>query len=185
MTDNKAPTTDKNEIYWKILNAAIALDIKKGHLKWSITDIASISKISRTLIYYYFGKSKENILLEAIQLFGQELSGNTNSRTEAWLAGDLASTFCSSRKILLQVPGIRVFYFLRRNEPTVLGEAILNFEKNFKQKIATFFPLLSTEDVDGLFALFLGIVWSPELSDEAVHRSVGMIISGIKTLSKG
>lgn len=182
MSENKVPPTDKNEIYWKILNAAIALDIKKGHLKWSITDIAAISKISRTLIYYYFGKSKENILLEAIKLFGQELSGHTVARTESWATGDLASTFCASRKLLAQVPCIRIFYFLRRDESTLLGNAILDFEKSFKQKIATFFPMLSADEVEGMFALFLGIVWAPELSDTAVFKSVDLILAGVKGL---
>ncbi|MEA9356035.1 TetR/AcrR family transcriptional regulator [Bacteriovorax sp. PP10] len=180
MTDNKVQATDKNEIYWKILNAAIALDIKKGHLKWSITNIATISKVSRTLIYYYFGKSKENILLEAIKLFGQELSGNTATRTTAWAAGDLASTFCASRALLARAPDIRVFYFLRRNEQTILGSAILDFEESFKQKISSFFPGLSHTEVDALFALFLGIVWAPELSDDAVMKSVSLILSGVK-----
>lgn len=181
MSENKTQSIDKNDLYWKILNAAIALDIKKGHLKWSITDIASASKVSRTLIYYYFGKSKENILLEAIKLFGQELSGQTSERTESWAAGNLAATFCTSRKMLAQAPGIRIFYFLRRNESTILGSAILDFEKSFKQKIATFFPMLSADEVEGIFALFLGIVWAPEISDDAVIKSVDLILAGIKT----
>ena len=53
---------DKDETYWKILDAVIALEIRRGHQKWTISELSRLSGITRTLIYYYFGKSKLEIL---------------------------------------------------------------------------------------------------------------------------
>ncbi len=69
--------TSKEKNFWDILDAAVTLDVQKGHLKWSITDVAKNSGHSRTLVYYYFGKSKENILKEAINFFNRFVLGTT------------------------------------------------------------------------------------------------------------
>ena len=52
-------------------------ELIKGHLKWSLSDISKHSGVTRSLIYYYMGKEKEQILEEAIR-FMLELFFNTN-----------------------------------------------------------------------------------------------------------
>ena len=44
---------DKEKVYFAVCSAILKLEIEKGHLKWSITDISKVSEITRSLIYYY------------------------------------------------------------------------------------------------------------------------------------
>jgi AcrR family transcriptional regulator len=180
MNKNRQPQLEKKDIYWQVLNAAISLDIKKGSLKWSMTDLAKNSKVSRTLIYYYFGKSKEGILLEAIDLFGQELSGSTPERMAAWKAGRIAETLLATRDLMNLSPSIRIFYHLNKEKDTDVGLRIRDFEKKLFKKIGAFFPQLKKADHEGLFALILGIALTPHLSAEAIERAVHMILHGVK-----
>ncbi|TNF29269.1 MAG: TetR family transcriptional regulator, partial [Deltaproteobacteria bacterium] len=39
----------------------------KGHLEWRLSDIAKDADVTRSLIYYYFGKEKDLILEEAFR----------------------------------------------------------------------------------------------------------------------
>jgi len=180
MNKKRQPNLEKKDIYWQVLNAAIALDIKKGSLKWSMTDLSKLSKVSRTLIYYYFGKSKEGILLEAIDLFGQELSGSTPERIAAWKAGKIAATLLATRDLMNLSPSIRVFYHLNKEKESAVGIRIREFEKKLFKKICTFFPILKRSEQEGLFALILGIALTPSLSAEAIESAVNIIIGGVK-----
>jgi AcrR family transcriptional regulator len=58
---------NKEEIYFAVCNAILKMEFTKGHLKWTVSDIARESKITRSLIYYYFGKEKKAVLEVAYQ----------------------------------------------------------------------------------------------------------------------
>src|SRR6187401_2386822 len=94
----------KDRVYWRILNAAILLDIRWGHLKWSITQLAASAKVTRSLIYYYFGRSKIDILLHAVKLIGLEFAGGTEKRHSFWAERRFADSFIASRKMIAQTP---------------------------------------------------------------------------------
>ena len=82
--------TKKDEAFWKILNAAIELDYKKGHLKWTMTELSRRSGVTRSLIYYYFGRQKAAILKEAVKIVGEEFVGLNERRTTAMCGGGVA-----------------------------------------------------------------------------------------------
>jgi len=50
----------KDDTFWKVLNTAIILDFNRGHLRWSMSELSRSSGITRSLIYYYFYKIREN-----------------------------------------------------------------------------------------------------------------------------
>ena len=169
----------KDQLYWKILNAAIALDLQKGHLKWSISSLALHCNISRTSVYYYFGKSKHDILTEAVSLIGQELSGSTPARKELWDRGELAAGFRASRLILQQTPELRTFYFIHRQKNNEIGRLIRKNEQKFYKKIGTYFPGAAALS-EALFSMFLGIVFDARLSDSGADEAVKIILQGIE-----
>ena len=104
--DPKLEKPTKDETYWKILNAAVALDIQKGHQKWTITQLSKKSGISRALIYYYFGSSKVDLLKEAISTIGYEMAGISQDRLELWSHGKIAESFMVTHKILKENPAL-------------------------------------------------------------------------------
>ncbi|MCB0357357.1 MAG: helix-turn-helix transcriptional regulator, partial [Bdellovibrionales bacterium] len=106
MTDKKSKV---DENYWKILNAALELDVKKGHLKWTVSDLSRKSGITRSLIYYYFGRSKSSILNEAIKLIGHEVAGLTPEREEMWNLGDFIASMKQARRTIENAPYLSLF----------------------------------------------------------------------------
>jgi AcrR family transcriptional regulator len=165
----------KDENYWSILNTAIALDVRHGHLKWTMMALSRQSKVSRTLIYYYFGKSKLTILSEAVNLFGSEFAGQTSLREEQWKSGHLAETFLASRKLIEKLPTLLPFYFSNRGKDNDLGRAIQSHEKDFLSKVKRFFPHLSNPERLALYGIFWGLVFAPGLSEEALREGVAKI----------
>lgn len=169
----------KDEIYWKILNSALILELRHGHQKWTMTRLARASGVSRTLIYYYFGRSKLDILGEAVSLFGVELAGATAERRELWKQGRLAETFLATRRLVERSPALVPFYFLNRAQDSALGRAIRKQEEAFRSKLAAFFPSLSATRRDAAFALFFGIPFCGELSEKAVREALELLSAGL------
>lgn len=180
-SEGNISSTDKgkDKVYWRILNAAILLDIRWGHLKWSITQLASSAKVTRSLIYYYFGRSKSDILLHAVKLIGLEFAGVTEKRLSFWAEGKFADSFNNSRKMLAQTPALIPFYDINRDRDTEIGALIRGHEKAFRSKIKRFFPDLSDADVNSVFALFVGIVFSNQLDEKGVENATEIVLRGI------
>jgi len=174
-----ASDQSKDKVYWRILNSAILLDIRWGHLKWSITQLAQSAKVTRSLIYYYFGRSKADILLHAVKLIGMEFAGGTEKRHSFWAEGRLADSFNASRKMIAQTPALIPFYDINRDRDTEIGQLIREHEKAFRNKIKRYFPDLSSADVNSAMALFVGIVFSNQLDENGVVHATELVLRGI------
>jgi hypothetical protein len=171
------PASKKDEKYWAVLNAAVSLDIRFGHQKWAMTQLSRQSKVSRTLIYYYFGKSKLGILREAVNLFGAEFAGETPERLAMWKEGRIAESILKSRALLGLIPPLIPFYLLNRELDNELGDAIRLKEKFFKTKLLSFFPHLTADQVNGFFAGFWGAVFAPGLTPGGVQNCVDILVN--------
>ena len=161
----------KEEIHKAVLNTALNLDIRYGHLKWNYTILSKESEVSRSLIYYYFGKDKINILKEACFLFGDELSGKGKERTQAWENGRVDIGLNKTRDLLKDYPSILPFYFFYRDQTNEIGEIIRSYEEENFKKRKKFFPHLSSSQIRIMFSLHLGIIASPKLSPEDVQEA--------------
>ena len=170
----------KDETFWAVLNSAIELDFKRGHLRWTMSELSRVSKVTRSLIYYYFGKSKESILLEAVKLIGEEFFGLTARRVEMWKEGQIAESVLQTRLLLEKCPHMSTFYMVHREEQTDIGASLRQLELEYKQKLNKFFPDASEPSREALFGLFMGLVVTPGLSGEAVRKAV----EGVLLLSK-
>lgn len=153
----------KEDVYKAVLNAAIELDIQLGHLKWTYTLLSKKSQISRTLIYYYFGKEKINILKEACLLFGDEFSGQGEERMNAWKEGRIDIGLNKSRDLIKDYPYLLAFYFLYRTKENEIGELIRRSENEAYKKRKHFFPELSDKELRIMFSFHLGLVAFPYL----------------------
>lgn len=164
-----AQSSAKDEIYWKVLGAAMALDFKRGHQKWTIAELARVSGIKRPLIYYYFGKSRLDILLAAVRVIGEEFFGLSDRRLQMWKAQEIHQSIRQSRSFLHSHKDLIGFYFLHRARENPIGDAIRVLEKKHRDKIARFFPGLSKSQQEQIGAFFFGLVFVPSLSEEAIE----------------
>ncbi len=158
----------KEEVYKAVLNAAIELDIQQGHLKWTYTILARRSNISRTLIYYYFGKEKINILKEAVLLFGDEMAGNGEERMTAWKEGKISKGLIKSKELVKEYPYLLPFYFLYRDLQNDIGELIRRYEEEGNRKRELFFPQLSEQQRRIMFSFHVGLVFFPFIDNDDI-----------------
>ncbi len=166
----------KDEIYWKVLNAAIGLDFRKGHQRWTISELSRTSKVTRSLIYYYFGNSRANILQEAVQLIGEALMGLSEERIELWKQGRIFDSVMMSREVHEKTPYLGAFYLAHRLKDNDIGAAMRGLEDQYFKKMETFLPHLSADRRLSLFGIFFGLVFAPHLSQAAVKESVQMAL---------
>lgn len=170
----------KEEIYKAVLNAAVELEIQLGHLKWTYSLLARRSKISRSLIYYYFGKSKINILKEATLLFGQELSGVVDDRMKFWAEGKIENGLLKTRELFKVYPYLVPFYFLYRSKDNEIGELIRKYENEGHKKRKKFFPNHSDSELKALYAFHLGLATFPGLKPEDIQTACKIINQSFK-----
>jgi AcrR family transcriptional regulator len=177
---------NKDAAYWRILNAAVSLDLRFGHQRWTIAQLARSAKVARSLIYYYFGKSKMDILVHAVKLIGHEFAGGSEVRHKLWKEGRYADTLIASRHMIAQTPAMIPFYDLNRDKDNEVGKMIRAHEDAFKEKIKLFFPDLNTKQCEALFMIFVGVVFSSILDDESAVMAVEIALKGLgKTLNRG
>jgi len=164
--------SSKDEVFWKILNTAILLDFRKGHQQWTLSELSRSSGITRSLIYYYFGKSRAEILEEAVKVLGEEFFGLTPEKLTLWAKGKISDSVLLTRKAMESSPPLGAFYFVHRTRSTTIGASIRRLENQYFKKISQFFPDLSDDQVKAIFGLLFGLVFAPDLSDEAIHQAV-------------
>lgn len=158
----------KDDLYWKVLNCALELEFKKGHLKWTITDLSRKSQITRSLIYYYFGRSKVNIVQAAINIIGEEFIGMTEKRLKMWKEGRFEEGLIEARDIYNKMPYLCAFYLNYRNQPNEIGEALSKVDSDFKKKLKQAVPKAKPEEINTIFAVYFGIVYSPFVTDKEI-----------------
>lgn len=166
----------KDETFWSVLNSAIELDFKRGHLRWTMSELSRMSKVTRSLIYYYFGKSKEAILLEAVKLIGEEFFGLNATRIDLWQKGQIADSVLQTRRLMEKCPHMGTFYMVHREEQTDIGASLRQLETEYKQKLKRFFAQAPDPALEATFGLFMGLVITPGLSDEAIRTAVGGVL---------
>lgn len=166
---------EKDQIYWKVLKAAMVLDYKKGHQKWTMSELARASGVKRPLIYYYFGKSRIDILLAAVKVLGEDCFGLSEERLALWKSGRMNESVKRSRALMQEHKDLAGFYFLHRAKENPVGNALRQLEKNYYQKIKRFFPTISREQQEQLGAFFFGLVFAPALSDSALDQCLNSL----------
>ncbi|MCC7403705.1 MAG: TetR/AcrR family transcriptional regulator [Bdellovibrionales bacterium] len=172
----------KDEIFWSVLNAAIELDYKKGHGKWTISDLARKSGITRSLIYYYFGQSKESIMQEAVKIIGEEMVGMSAERQALWQRGELIESMLQARRIYEKCPALGPFVLEHYSRTTEIGAMIRKLEKEFCKKIKATFPTLDDGQVRALYAVYWGLSFSPLVDDTVIRHALTAVKDYLKIL---
>ncbi|NQZ02256.1 MAG: TetR/AcrR family transcriptional regulator [Bdellovibrionales bacterium] len=176
MSQSAATSEDKKDkIYWAVLSTAIELDFKKGHLKWTLSEVSRKAKVTRSLIYYYFGRSKIGILEEACRVIGDELIGLNPERMKMWQEGKFVDSLLMARALYPKAPYLSSFIQSHIRQDNTVGENLRLLEKQFLKRIQDFFPDLSKEEVLAVYAIYWGAVFAPA----ATNESLGHVIAAL------
>lgn len=165
----------KDQQYWKVLDAVVRLEVTKGHLLWKISDVSRLSGVQRTLIYYYFGKSKANILKTAMRTIGDEIFALNTERMALWGAGKVRESILKTRAVIEKAPHVVEFFFHWRHQKSDVQDELLTLEKRNLAKIQKHFPHLNATEVKALYAVLFGLVVFPELPLAALDKVLSMV----------
>lgn len=120
----------KDETYYKICNAVLRLQVEKGDLKWRVSDIAKYSGVTRSLIYYYFGKEKEVIYEEAVRFMLDFFLPSPDD-----VRVGIQARMMKIIGLLSEMPYMFVLYYLEKDQDSTVGELIREREEKVVQRI--------------------------------------------------
>lgn len=165
-TANKKPT--KDEIYWKIFDAVLRLEVNKGHLKWKMADLSRAAKVNRTLIYYYFGDSKQEIIRNATIAVAEVFFGNSDSNLQLLQEGKISDVVKESKRLVDQSPHVVDFYYTWRRQSGTITDELVRVENRYFDKLKKVFPHLDLNSLKAIYATFFGLVSIPAISPEVI-----------------
>jgi AcrR family transcriptional regulator len=144
-------TQSKEEIYFAVCNAILKLELAKGHLKWTLTDVARESGITRTLIYYYFGKEKQTVLDVAYKFVISHFYDMDRMKTLA-----LRERLEIILRELKNMPYLLMLFYQAKGDDSEFGRLIRKKETEFLKILAGQYPHLTETQVLEIYLLELG-----------------------------
>ncbi|KYG61206.1 TetR/AcrR family transcriptional regulator [Bdellovibrio bacteriovorus] len=146
-------TQSKEDIYFAVCNAILKMEVAKGHLAWTLSDISRESGVTRSLIYYYFGKEKKTALEEAYKFV---ISNFWNmERTKTMGIRDRLKQVLEDTK---KMPFLFVLYYLEKNKEGEIGKMIRDAESMLLQALKKEFPKLSETQILEVYLKELGAI---------------------------
>jgi hypothetical protein len=112
-----------------------------------------------------------------VKLIGEEFFGLTTNRVDLWTKGQIADSVLQTRRLLEKCPHMSTFYMVHRDEETEIGASLRQLELEYKQKLRKFFPQAPEPSLEALFGLFMGLVITPRLSDDAIRIAVDSVLA--------
>lgn len=164
----KNPRTD-------ILTKVIALEVSKGHLKWKVSDLARLCHVSRSLVYYHFGRTKREILEKCLENLANDYYGLGTDGAEWLFDGRLTEFLLRTRKLHLKNPAIAAFYQRWRAQDSPWRDQLTKFETDFQMKIKKSFPHLSMAKVLAIHGIFHGLITAPFITDAAIAEAAKLV----------
>lgn len=146
---------EKEHIYYAVCSAILKLEFEKGSLQWTITEVSRRSEVTRSLIYYYFGKEKETILHEAYRFivdtfFSLDVEKAKNSSVPERMKEIL-------EKVQL-IPYVFVLYYLHRDKDSTIGAMLRKAEAETIKSLEAGYPNLSKAQCLELYLKELGAI---------------------------
>lgn len=167
--DTLAPPTAPH--LYRIMNGVLTLEVTKGHLKWTVADLARSSGVSRSLIYYHFGRGKRAVFDDCFARLAAEFYGLSSALPASKTLAEFVEELDETRVWLQEFPALTVFYLKFRSGKHPIASKFKNLEKQFQSRLRTFFPFLDATEVAALHGVLHGIVSIPFATRASVRVS--------------
>lgn len=165
----------ENDKIFTLVNTILAFENQKGHLKWKVTEIARASKVSKSLVYYYLGSTKEVILDNCIRIGAEEFYGLSPERSAMIQSQGIIASIMFTREIFIKNYAFTTIYLRWRKTPTRIGEKLREYDERYQQKLKGLFPHLSDTERIALQAVFQGLVIAPNLDEDSLKTALSWI----------
>lgn len=154
----------KEEVFFRICNSVLKKEIEKGHLQWTISDVARDAEVTRSLVYYYFGKEKEKVFKEAwkymISIFFQFSDISNSPPINIRMYNILQS--------MKKMPYLFILFFLQKSSNSEIAKEIAKAEAELLKTFQREYPSYTKTQILRLYLLELGSI-AYNLSPEDAH----------------
>lgn len=144
----------KEEVFFRICNSVLKKEVEKGHLQWTISDVARDADVTRSLVYYYFGKEKEKVFTEAWR-YMVSMFFNFSEEGKTLTINQRMFNILSSMK---KMPYLFILFFLQKVNKTEIGEEIAKAEEQLLAVFQQEYPSYSKTEILRLYLLELGAI---------------------------
>jgi AcrR family transcriptional regulator len=155
----------------KIVETVFTFESSKGHLRWSVINVAKAAKVSRSLVYYHFGQTKEEVLLGCLVELVEEFYGLTMERQQMALVESLILT----HRMYRQIPAYAIFFQKWRHAPSKIQEIFLDTEARYERKLATALKKATPAQIKAVHAIFHGLVTAAYLDEKSLRVAVDIL----------
>lgn len=167
---------DSKEFYIeRIMEAVIELEMTKGHLKWRMSDLARVSRVTRSLLYYYFGKDTREILHQAVTYYIMVFLEFRVERMEKIKRGEVLDLIAVARKRLRKNPYFLQFYAKHRLEETDVSPLFRKAEKHYYENLKETLSPKWRSLARILWALIFGLAVQPSVSDDDLKAAEAIV----------
>lgn len=146
-------TKSKEEVYFAVCNAILKMEVAKGHLCWTLSDVSRESGVTRSLIYYYFGKEKNVVLAEAYKFVISHIFNMERTKTVG-----IRDRLKAILRDVSNMPFLFVLYYLEKNAGTEFGKMINEAEALLLKAMKIEFPDLSDTQILEIYLKELGAI---------------------------
>ncbi len=115
----------------KVAYIILQHEITHGHLKWKISAIAEAAGVSRSWIYKYYGREKEEILYLGLITAIDDFLCISEERQALLREKGVVAALEKSRDLMIQYPEINAFYQKFSNSRCRYGKIIRAKEKEY------------------------------------------------------
>ena len=161
----------KEDYIENIMEAVIELEMTKGHLKWRMSDLSRLSGVTRSLLYYYFGKNKKNIFKESVNFYIGKFLDFRVDRAEKIRKGEIVELISLARTRLRKNPYFLQFYAKHRLEETEVSALFQKAENQYFENLRETLPARWRSLARILWALVFGLAVQPSLSEEELKSA--------------
>lgn len=163
--NNNENRDGKEEVFFKICNSVLKKEVEKGHLQWTISDVARDAEVTRSLVYYYFGKEKEKVFTEAwkymVSIFFQFSAEGKSTPINLRMKGILES--------MKKMPYLFILFFLQKANNTEIAQEIASAEEQLLSVFQEEYPSYSKKQILRLYLMELGAIAYNLDPDQAVE----------------
>lgn len=86
-----------------------------------------------------------------------------------WQKGEFEKGLLEARRFYDRMPYLCAFYLNYREKPNDIGYALLKIEKSFKRKLKQNAPHATPEQINTMFAVYFGVVYSPFVGEKEIY----------------
>ncbi len=156
----------KTQTRLKVIRSLFQLEIVKGHLKWTVTELARKSGVSRQTIYLYFGTKKPKILEQALREICEEYFGLSEER-KSLAQKDFVASALITRKLYDETPEFAVFYQTWRHRSAEYKAIFQVCETRYREKLITSKFAQNEADATRIHVMLHGLMSAPFLTEKS------------------